>query len=166
MTQEGLKDVLVELESEYIEMLDMPSNPDATIEEFEEDSDTGRTPQGTMEANTVMPDGYMRDLNKIKILETPDQANVGSIVKKAVEDKITILNLKDPEAFLKQKQEELQKKKEEKQKKLEEKSKKQKEKEKKAKEAKKEDLAEKLTEEEKKDEEKKEKDKVLITKEK
>jgi hypothetical protein len=56
--REGLKDVLVELESEYIEMLDIPSNPDATIEEFEEDSGTGRTPQGTMEANTAMPDAY------------------------------------------------------------------------------------------------------------
>jgi len=86
-----------------------------------------------------------------------------AIIKKAIEQKIQILNIKNPEEFAKSKQAEREKKKQERQKKEEQKSKKQKAKEKKS-EEKKEDLTEKLTEEDKKEEEKKEKEKILRTK--
>jgi len=87
------------------------------------------------------------------------------IIKKVTEKKIKILNLKNPEQFLKSVEEKIKKKKEEKQAKTKEKEKRKKEKEKKRAEKKKEKLAEKLTEEEKKEKEKKEQDKLLIKKE-
>jgi len=87
------------------------------------------------------------------------------LIKKAQEKSITILNIKNPEEFVKTKQDMMAKKKEEKTKKTEEKTKKKAEAAKKAKEKEKEELAEKVTEEEKKDQEKKEKDKTLTKKE-
>ena len=87
------------------------------------------------------------------------------IIKKAVEKKIKILNIKDPEQFLKSVEKQMKKKKETKEAKTKEKEKKKKEKEKKITAKKKEKLAEKLTEEEKKEQEKKEQDKLLIKKE-
>ena len=89
------------------------------------------------------------------------------IIKKAKEKGITILNVKDPENFVKDVEDVMSKKKAEKSKKLQEKEKKKKDAEKKTeekKEEKGEKLSEKLSEEEKKDVEKKKKDKVLIKK--
>jgi len=94
------------------------------------------------------------------------------IIKKCLEKKIRILNIKDPELFLKNVEEQLKKKVEEKKKIAKEKEEKKKEKEKKAKE--KEGKKEKkkgekeddeLTKKLEKEEEKKEKDKVLTKKE-
>jgi len=81
------------------------------------------------------------------------------LIKKIVEKKVTILNIKNPNDYLKKIEEMLKKKKEEKEKKKQAKEKKAKEKEKKVKE-KKEKLAEKVEKEEK-EKEKKEKDKLL-----
>ena len=115
-------------------------------------------------------------ISSIKDLEKIDSSNEGivlsstlglrkriEIIKKALENKITILNYKNPKQFLKIVEERLKKEKEEKETKTKEKERKKKEKEKKGSEKKKEKL-EKLTEEEKKEEEKKEKDKLLTKK--
>ena len=93
------------------------------------------------------------------------QKKKAEIVKKADELGIKLINVKNPQEYVKSVNDIMQKKKEEKQKHLKEKEKKKAEKEKKAEEKKKEDLAEKLTDEEKKAEEKKERDKVLTKKE-
>jgi large subunit ribosomal protein L32e len=87
------------------------------------------------------------------------------IIKKTIDKKIKILNLKDPARFLKDTEENMKKRKEAKESKEKEKEKKVKEKEKKSAEKKKEKLAEKLTDDEKKEKEKKEKDKLLTKKE-
>jgi len=86
------------------------------------------------------------------------------IVKKAKEKGIKILNIKNPDNFIKQTEERFAKKKEVKKVKQEEKAKKKKETEEKAKE-KEEKLAEKVSEEEKKEQDKKEQDKVLTKRE-
>lgn len=97
-----------------------------------------------------------------------------AIIKEALKSKITILNLKNPELFLKQIDEKIKEKKELKKKKTASKTAKKKEAKEKAKEKEKEEKKEKIddkiekTEEEIKkehDEKKKEKDKVLIKKE-
>ncbi|MBW2996082.1 50S ribosomal protein L32e [Candidatus Woesearchaeota archaeon] len=85
-----------------------------------------------------------------------------SIINKAKEAGIKILNIKDPDAYLKKVEESIKKKKEEKAKRTE---KKQAEKKKAKKKEEKDKLQEKLSEDEKKDEEKKEKEKVLTKKE-
>lgn len=120
---------------------------------------------------------------KIKLISSPKEikgidkekegviiaASVGlkkkiELTKKTVEQGITILNIKDPNFFLKNIEDMLKKRKEEKQKKKQVKEKKVKEKEKKAKKKgekeEKEELAEKIEKEEK-EKEKKEKDKLL-----
>ena len=86
------------------------------------------------------------------------------IIKKAKEAGIKILNIKDPDEFLKKIEENIKKKKEEKAKK--EKKKKAAEKKKKVAKKEKPELSEKLSEEEKKEAEKKEKDKLLTKQEK
>jgi large subunit ribosomal protein L32e len=98
------------------------------------------------------------------------KSNVGlkkkvEIVKKAKEKGIKILNLKDPDQFLKLVSERIEKKKEEKKKLTEKKEKRAKQvREKEKEKEEKEGLADKVSDEEKKDEEKKEKDKVLTKK--
>lgn len=84
------------------------------------------------------------------------------LIKKIIENKITILNIKNPNEYLKKIEDALKRRKEEKEKKKQIKEKKRKEKEKKVKEKKekKGELAEKIEEEEK-EKEKKEKDKLL-----
>jgi len=86
------------------------------------------------------------------------------LVKETIKDSINIVNIKDPQKFIKEIEDEIQNKKKAKEEKIEEKTTKLKEKEKKSEEAKKENLAEKISEEERKEQEKKEKDKILIKK--
>ncbi len=114
-------------------------------------------------------------VNNIKEMESAEKgigiiiaANVGErkkidILKKAKENNVKILNVKDIESYLKESSEKASEKKDKKEKASKKKEEKKKEKEKKARETDKkgEGLAEKLTEEEKKDQEKKEKDKLL-----
>ncbi|MBW2979982.1 50S ribosomal protein L32e [Candidatus Woesearchaeota archaeon] len=84
------------------------------------------------------------------------------LVKKAKEKGIRILNLKDPDKFLKAVSESMEKKKQEKKKLAEKKEKKAKEVKEKAKpKEEKEELADKISDEEKKEAEKKERDKLL-----
>ncbi len=82
------------------------------------------------------------------------------LIKKIIENGITILNIRDPKEYLKKIEESLKEKKEEGEKRKQIKEKKGKEKKVKEKEEKKEELAEKIEKEEK-DKEKKEKDKLL-----
>lgn len=86
------------------------------------------------------------------------------LVKKAKEKGITMLNIKNAEKWIKEKEDTIKKKKELKEKKTEKKEVKKKELEKKAEEKKEDKLTEKLTEEEKKQKEKEEKDKILTKK--
>lgn len=91
-----------------------------------------------------------------------------SILKKAADKNITVLNINNPSEYIKEVEDEIAKKKEKKQEKAKEKETKKKEKEKKAAEKDKEkkggkdELSEKLDEEDKKKQEKKELDKNLI----
>jgi len=130
------------------------------------------------EVKGVHPSGLKQILvNSIKDLEKIESdsgiilsSKIGlrkkiELVKEAIEKKIKILNIKDPNLFLKSTEEKIKKKKEAKEAKTKEKEKKKKEKEKKVAEKKEKELAEKLTEEEKKEKEKKEQDKLLIKKE-
>jgi large subunit ribosomal protein L32e len=97
-----------------------------------------------------------------------------AILTKAIEAKITILNIKDPQGYIKTVEDELKKKKEEKTKKEKDREKKKAEKEDKAKkkekkakdesEGPKDELSEKIEEVEKKKKQKQEKDKILIKK--
>lgn len=121
-------------------------------------------------------------LNQLKSINKEEGIIIGKIglkkkiqiIKEALKLKITILNLKDPENFLKKVEEKLEKKKSESVKKKEKKEKGKKEREKLAEEKKKEEeekekgskdkLAEKIEEEEKDKEKKKEKEKVLTKK--
>jgi large subunit ribosomal protein L32e len=84
------------------------------------------------------------------------------VIKKALEKNIRILNVKDPQAFIKYVEDSLEQRKEEKKKQEKKREEKIKEREKKAKEKKKDELAKKVeTEEEKQKREKEEKDKLL-----
>jgi len=90
------------------------------------------------------------------------------IIKKAIELKITILNVKDPQEYIKKKEDDIKKVKETKAKKKQEREEKKKATEKKAKEKKEkektDELADKVSDEEKKKQEKDEKDKILTKK--
>jgi len=116
----------------------------------------------------------VKDLEQVKdegvIIKKVGLRKKIEIVKKAVEKGITIINIKDVNAFLNEVEEKMKKKKAEKVKEAESKEKKKKAKEKAAQDKKKKDEEEKVKEAEKTEEEiakekKEEKDKVLIKKE-
>ena len=117
----------------------------------------------------------IRFVNSFKDLEGIDKGKEGVIIsgsvglkkkieliKKTIEKKITVLNIKNPDEFIKNKEEAMKLKKDEKEKEKKTKEKKEKEKVKEEKEKKEEkgELAEKIEKEEK-EKEKKEKDKLL-----
>ena len=113
----------------------------------------------------------LNDLSKIDPKkECADISNTGmkkrmEMVREALNKKITIFNVKNPEAFLKECEEKLRQRKESKKKAEESKKDKEKTKEKVKGEAKKkEEKKEELSEEEKKEAEKREKEKILIKK--
>lgn len=113
------------------------------------------------------------NVNNVSNLNTVDSKTEGviisriglkkkiDIVKKAIEMKIKIFNIRNPELFLKETKERLEKKSEEKKKVVKEKEERKKGREKAEKEKKKDELTEKIE----KEEEKKEKDKLLTKKE-
>ena len=129
-------------------------------------------------SNGLMPI-IIKSINELNNIDKEKQGiiiakSVGSkkridIIKKAQELNLQIINIKDPDNYVKKIQDNFENRKKEKRKKSEEKEKRKKETEKKAKEKKKEEpkeeLAEKISEEEEKKKEKKEKDKILTKKE-
>ncbi|MFW6283370.1 MAG: eL32 family ribosomal protein [Minisyncoccales bacterium] len=101
------------------------------------------------------------------ISKTVGKLKKSTIINACIDKKITIINLKDPQAYLNKFESELKEKKKKKEEKVKEKQKKEAENKKKAKDNKKkeekENLSDLVDEKEKKDAEKKEKDKVLIS---
>tara|TARA_Y100000310_G_scaffold310852_1_gene356560 strand:+ start:11595 stop:12179 length:585 start_codon:yes stop_codon:yes gene_type:complete len=134
-----------------------------------------RSPQAvkhmTQDGKNIIMIRSVQDLNAIKEEAIIISSNFGmkkriEIIKKAIEKNITILNIKDPQAFIKNNDELRAKKKEEKAKKTKEKEEKKKDLEKKSKDKDKEkdSLAEKVEDEERAALQKKEKDKLLTKK--
>jgi large subunit ribosomal protein L32e len=134
--------------------------------------------QTPAEVRGLHPSGYREVIvSTIATMESMDKAVEGMVIsrtvgnkrrieliKKAQEKGIKILNIKNPEQFVKEAEEAFKKKVEAKKKKIDNRNRKEKEQKEGKKEKK--DLTEKLSDEEKKEEEKKEKDKVLIKQEK